>query len=335
MWPKQSTRPPSPCAPQPRGSERPCRPAHQRTAISASRRRLRAVDQGQPNNLDGWRGLFLAYARGNQNQKALAHRRALPAGRQGSLLSATPSTCARWHHLSGPGPQCRCAARARAGAGAAVPRQRAPASRQDTKLQYAGILMEAKRYDQAIASVHAGASTKIAAMSPHGWAWSARITNWARTRRPSPMWRRCRRHLRVALGDPGFLSMLGAIYQQANQFEVAQGLLERSAKLQIAAGGQPSVCSPIAVGRHLPAPQQHRAGLRHLPPGAQSESRPRRCLEGPDLHPAATNRNNEAFRDRADSARRCASSLKTTSNSCRAKPASTPPAAIRPMPSNT
>ncbi|MGB8846441.1 MAG: tetratricopeptide repeat protein, partial [Terracidiphilus sp.] len=45
----------------------------------------------------------------------------------------------------------------------------------------------------------------------------------------------------TALADPAFLAMLGAIYQQANQFEVAQGLLERSMKLQIAAGVQPSV----------------------------------------------------------------------------------------------
>ena len=41
--------------------------------------------------------------------------------------------------------------------------------------------------------------------------------------------------------------MLGAIYQQANQFEVAQGLLERSEKLQIAAGGQPSVALQLQL----------------------------------------------------------------------------------------
>ena len=45
----------------------------------------------------------------------------------------------------------------------------------------------------------------------------------------------------AALNDAGFLSMLGSIYQQANQFDVAQNLLERAAKLQMAAGGQPSI----------------------------------------------------------------------------------------------
>ena len=45
----------------------------------------------------------------------------------------------------------------------------------------------------------------------------------------------------ASLGDPGFLSMLGAIYQAANQYDVAQGLLERAVKAQITAGGQPGV----------------------------------------------------------------------------------------------
>jgi len=43
----------------------------------------------------------------------------------------------------------------------------------------------------------------------------------------------------AALADPGFLQMLGSIYQQANQFEIAQGLLERSIKIQTAAATSP------------------------------------------------------------------------------------------------
>src|ERR1019366_7104370 len=45
----------------------------------------------------------------------------------------------------------------------------------------------------------------------------------------------------AALTDPGFLSMLGSIYQQSNQFEIAQGLLERSVRIQSQNGGQASV----------------------------------------------------------------------------------------------
>ncbi len=51
----------------------------------------------------------------------------------------------------------------------------------------------------------------------------------------------------AALADPGFLSLLGSMYQQANQFEIAQGLLERSAKLQIAAGVQPGMALQLQL----------------------------------------------------------------------------------------
>ena len=70
----------------------------------------------------------------------------------------------------------------------------------------------------------------------------------------------------TALGDPGFLSMLGAIYQQANQFEVAQGLLERAAKLADRRRRPAQRRAAIAAGGHLSAAQQHRSGLRDLPP---------------------------------------------------------------------
>ncbi len=86
----------------------------------------------------------------------------------------------------------------------------------------------------------------------------------------------------AALADPGFLAMLGAIYQQANQFEVAQGLLERSAKLQIAAGGQPSVALQLqlaAIYLLRNNTDQAYALYRQILAG---QSRPRRCLEGPD-----------------------------------------------------
>ncbi len=43
------------------------------------------------------------------------------------------------------------------------------------------------------------------------------------------------------LNNTDFLSMLGAIYQQNNRYDVAQQLLERAAKLQSAGGAQPSL----------------------------------------------------------------------------------------------
>ena len=114
----------------------------------------------------------------------------------------------------------------------------------------------------------------------------------------------------AALADPGFLSMLGAIYQQANQFEMAQGLLERSAKLQTAAGGQPSVALQLQLaGIYLQRNDTAQAyGIYHQVLAAH----PDRVDAWKGLIAAlqATNRNSEAIAgDCADSRRRCASKL--------------------------
>ena len=138
----------------------------------------------------------------------------------------------------------------------------------DTKLQYAGILMEAKRYDQAAALYTQIVNEDRNNLSAWMGLVSAHHELGQDTQAIADVQKMPPATYESALGDPGFLSMLGAIYQQANQLEVAQGLLERSAKLQMAAGGQPSVALAIAIGRHLPAAQQHRAGVWHLQPGA-------------------------------------------------------------------
>jgi len=58
-----------------------------------------------------------------------------------------------------------------------------------------------------------------------------------------------------ALGDAGFLSMLGAMYQQANQLEVAQVCL--SGRRSCRRGGRTTERSArVAIGGSLPAAQQ-------------------------------------------------------------------------------
>ena len=213
----------------------------------------------QPSNLDGWRGLFLSYARDNQNQKALATAAHFPP-RVRLALERDPEYLRSLAIIYQAQGRNADAQRVLAQALALPFPDNGTSLKADTKLQYAGILMEAKRYDQAAALytqiLNDRSRQPLGVDGPRERASRA----WARIRRPSPT---CEKMppatYESALGDPGFLAMLGAIYQQANQFEVAQGLLERSAKLQIAAGGQPSVCSAIATGRHLSAAQQHRS----------------------------------------------------------------------------
>jgi len=194
----------------------------------------------QPRSTDGWRGLFLAYARDGQNQKALATSARFPAAVKAALTKDPEylRTLATIYHAENRNADAeRVLAQA-----LALPFPSNGANlKADAKLQYAGILMEAKRYEQA-----AGIYAQILSDDPGNLsAWmgivSAHHEIGQDNQAIADVQKMPPASYEAALSDPGFLSMLGSMYQQSNQFEVAQGLLERSAKIQIAAGGQPSI----------------------------------------------------------------------------------------------
>ncbi len=127
----------------------------------------------------------------------------------------------------------------------------------ETKLQYAGILMEVKRYDQA-AGLYVQVLTADMGSLP---AWMGLVSAHHELGQDN----KCIADIQkmppatyeLALANPGFLTMLGSIYQQANQFEIAQGMLERSEKLQLAAHTKPTVAfqlqlAAIYLQRNLP-----------------------------------------------------------------------------------
>jgi tetratricopeptide (TPR) repeat protein len=194
----------------------------------------------QPRSLDAWRGLFLAYARDGQNQKALTVSARFPAPVRAALVKDPEylRTLATIYQA-----QNRNADAQRALAQAlALPFPENGANlKTGTRLQYAGILMEAHRFQQA-AELYTEILNDDAGNLP---AWMGLVGAHHELGQDNEAIAEVQRMppatYESALGDPGFLSMLGSIYAQANQFEVAQGLLERSAKLQIAAGGQPGV----------------------------------------------------------------------------------------------
>jgi len=194
----------------------------------------------QPASLEGWRGLFLAFARANQSDKALAVAARFPA-RIRVALNQDPeflgALAAIYESLGRSVDAQRVLAQALAlpfpGNGATL--------LAGTRLNYAGILMQARHYTQAAALY----SQVLAADPGNVSAWEGLISAYhelaqdtdaiaAVERMPAAAYE-------TALGDAAFLSELGAIYQNANQYEVAQGLLERAGKLDIAAGRQPSV----------------------------------------------------------------------------------------------
>jgi len=200
----------------------------------------------QPTSADGWRGLFLSYAHNNQNDKALAEEARIPAAVK-AILAKDPdylsALAAIYQTENRPDDAQRVLAQAMA-----LPfPDNGAALTADRKAQYAGLLMQAKRYDQAIA-LYTSMLTEDAGNTS---AWvgmvSAKHELGQDTEAIADVQKMPPAVYETALADPGFLSMLGAIYQQANQYQVAQGLLERSAKLQAAAGGQPSVALQLQL----------------------------------------------------------------------------------------
>ena len=201
--------------------------------------------QIQPALLEAWRGLFLAYAHDNQNAKALAIAARFPVQVKASL-DKDPEYL---HALAGiyqaenrPAEAQRILALA-----LSLPFPDNGTLLIGTKLQYAGILMDAKHYDQALAIY-----SQILQSDPSNVsAWEGRISAQHEmgqdTEAIADVQKMPAATYETALADPGFLAMLGAIYQQANQYEVAQGLLERSLKIAIAAGGQPSVALELQL----------------------------------------------------------------------------------------
>jgi tetratricopeptide (TPR) repeat protein len=200
----------------------------------------------QPASQEGWRGLFLAYAHDNQNAKALALSARFPAQVKASL-NKDPEYL---HALAGiyqaqnrPAEAQRVLALA-----LALPfPNNGGTLLVGTKLQYAGILMDAKHYDQALALYSQVLQSDPSNVSAWEGLISAQHELGQDTEAIADVEKMPAATYEDALADPGFLAMLGAIYQQANQFEVAQGLLERSMKLEVASGGQPSVALQLQL----------------------------------------------------------------------------------------
>jgi len=194
----------------------------------------------QPGNEGAWRGLFLAYARDGQNDKAMAVMGRLPGGVRASL-GRDPEYLRTLAGIYQAGHRNADAQRVLAQALALPFPANGAMLKNDTKLQFAGILMEARRfaqaaelYEQVLAADAGSQAAWMGLISAHHELGDDTLAIAEVQKMPPAAYE-------AALGDPGFLSMLAAMYQQANQFEVAQSLLERSMKLQIAAGGQPSV----------------------------------------------------------------------------------------------
>jgi tetratricopeptide (TPR) repeat protein len=194
----------------------------------------------EPQNGDAWKGLFFSYARDGQNDNALAVvNRFPPAVKTASTKDPEylRTLATIYHSENRPADAQRVLAQA-----LALPfPSNGSTLKSDTKLQYAGILMEANRFDQAAEMYTQILNDDAGNLS----AWMGMVSAHHELKQDSEAIADVEKMppatYEAALNDAAFLSMLGSIYQQANQFDIAQNLLERSAKLQMTAGGQPSL----------------------------------------------------------------------------------------------
>jgi tetratricopeptide (TPR) repeat protein len=200
----------------------------------------------QPGSVDAWRGLFLSYARENQNQKALAITARFPAGVK-TALAKDPEYLRTLAILYQALNRNEDARRTLVMALSLPFPDSGSTLKADTRLQYAGILMEAKRYPQAVEMYTQILDEDMNNVSAWEGLIGAHHQTGQDTQAIADVERMPPAVYEAAIGDSGFLNMLGGIYQQANQFEVAQGLLERSIKLQIEAGGQPSTALQLQL----------------------------------------------------------------------------------------
>ena len=200
----------------------------------------------QPTSLDAWRGLFLAYARNHQNQQAMAVMARFPVSVK-AALNRDPDylqTLANIYQATGKDAEAQ---KVLAQALALPFPDDGSTLKTGTRLQYAGILMAARRYDQA-AELYKQILAEETSSLP---AWMGLVTAEHLLGHDNDSIELVEKMppdtYETALADPGFLSMLGSIYAQSNQLEIAQGLLERAARLQAKNGGQPALALQIQL----------------------------------------------------------------------------------------
>ncbi len=200
----------------------------------------------QPDSADGWRGLFLSYARENRNATALAVEARIPAAVQ-TALSKDPDYLRALASIYQAEERPADAERVLAEALELPFPDNGSKLKADTKLEYAAILTQARRYSQAEA-LYAQLLTddpgNLAAWmgmvgAHQEMGQDERAIDDVKKMPPATY--------ESAIGDAGFLTMLGSIYRQANQLDVAQGLLERAVKLETAAGRQPGVTLEVQL----------------------------------------------------------------------------------------
>ncbi len=188
---------------------------------------------------DTWRGLFLAQAQAGQSSAALDTMRRFPPSARAALNRDPVFLQA----LSGLYQSQGQTSLAQSTLARALSLPAAPgdsALHMGTELQYAGLLVQAQQYSQATTIYQ-----QILNEDPNSLpAWMGLTSVYHQLGQDQAAIQLVERMqpttYEAALSNADFLSMLASIYQQANQLEIAESLLERSVRIQTQGGQSPT-----------------------------------------------------------------------------------------------
>jgi len=194
----------------------------------------------KPSDPAAWRGLFSAQYQAGHPQTALETEKRIPPAVRAQLMKDPDflRTLASCYSAVG---RDADAQRVLKGALELPFPEGGKGLKAETQLQYASLLQQSNRLDQA-----AGLFRQVLADDPantgawqglvrvqHAMGQDAAAVQTMESMPPSTY--------DEVLKDPGFLSTLAAIYEQQNQLDVAQGFLQKAVAMDTSAGQQPPV----------------------------------------------------------------------------------------------
>ncbi len=194
----------------------------------------------QPSEAAAWRGLFMAKFNSGSAAAALATDRAMPAAVHAELMRDPDFLRGLASAYSAAGRDADAQRVLRAALDLPFPAD-ARGVKVETLLQYAGLLQQANRLDQAAGLFRQALATDPA--NTQAWEGLVRVQHAMKqdaqaiqTLESMPP-----ASYDLAMREPGFEQTVASVYQVQNKLDIAQSILERAVAQQTTAGQKPSL----------------------------------------------------------------------------------------------
>ncbi|MHB8888343.1 MAG: cellulose synthase subunit BcsC-related outer membrane protein [Acidobacteriaceae bacterium] len=194
----------------------------------------------KPNDAAAWRGLFISQYQAGHPAQALQTEKRMPASVRTALWRDPDFLRTLASAYSAVGRDADAQRVLKSALDLPFP-ENGRGLKAETQVQYAGLLLQANRVDQA-----AGLYRQALASDPSNVsAWQGLVRTEHTMKQDAQAVKTLESMPQatydMALRDPGFLSTIASIYQSQNQLEVAQGFLERAVTQQTMAGQKPPI----------------------------------------------------------------------------------------------